>query len=415
MSAEPVEFAAPADGWDSPPAGRRPRAFVADPPTDLSGPSDTGFTPRSESPHGTSESEAKSPHGISRTGIVLLDERPPSTGRPAQRPASGRRRWLDTVIAAHPWLGTAVDRTRSGGYPAPRTAEPGPVARAGRRRWGRSIRSTGSRPRAYGHGTFIAGIVRQLAPEARILSLPVMSEPGTPTRPRCWTTSAGCPSGGYARTRTRRICSWTSSTCLSAGIPTTRDTEFPAEAIGACWTDSEQRGCGSWPRPATAPPQPGVSGGVRPGAARLKVPETALVSVGALDPNGELAAYSNSGDWVRSGAGHRPDQHRAPDDRRGPVPDLCRRGGAPLPEPATTRPAASPAGAAPPSPPPGSRPRSLPTCSTTHGADLERSRASKPPTAGPPTPLAATAGGDRRLAGAGPWLLTPAPPPGSLG
>ena len=181
MSADPdVARKAVSEGWkkvplpDDAPAN----SFLADPPTDLTAPSSGGFTLRAKSPHGE-EPDAKSPHGITRTGAILLDERPPSTGRPV---AEHHRRpvvaVLDTAISAHPWLGNGVGPGSSWELPNPGdTADPWPAPELPTAAPTDPDTALAAE-RVRGHGTFIAGIVRQIAPEARILSLPVMSSNG---------------------------------------------------------------------------------------------------------------------------------------------------------------------------------------------------------------------------------------------
>ena len=94
---DPADLSAPPhpipDGvWtEKPPSG-----FFADPPGDLTGPF-SGFVDK-----------AKSPHGTSRTGVRLIDEGPPSRGRPVP----GRRPLIavvDTVIGDHAWLRGGTD------------------------------------------------------------------------------------------------------------------------------------------------------------------------------------------------------------------------------------------------------------------------------------------------------------------
>ncbi len=273
-----------------------PPTFVADPPTDLSAPSSGGFTAKAKSPHGAG-ADAKSPHGISRTGIVLLDESAPSSGRPV----SGRRpvvAVLDTVISAHPWLG-------DGTGPDPFWRLPGEEATP--EPWRRPVLATSdpldqdaalAAARVRGHGTFIAGIVRQLAPEARILSLPVMNDVGKAETPDVldaltWLLARV----RYARTATRPDL-FVDVVNLSFGwYRGEGEKEFPADAHRKVLDDLGAEGvrvvASAGNRSTTVPVYPAAFAGAHPGS-----PTTGLVSVGALDPNGELAAYSNSGVWV---------------------------------------------------------------------------------------------------------------------
>lgn len=262
--------------------------FVADPPPDLSG---------------TFGSKAKSPHGLSRTGVVLLDERPPAP----RRQVSGRRPVIavvDTVIAAHPWLGSDTDSEpfwsipgAADGWskpdlsPAPddglETIDP--------------IDRIGPSAKAYGHGTFIAGIVRQLAPEATILSLPVMRDSGHADTDDVLTTLRWLHERvDYARTADRPDL-FVDVVNLSFGwYPDDEDTEFPTEpyrnAVHGLGAAGVRIVASAGNRSSTTEVYPAAFAREEPD---VKAPETPLVSVGALDPDGKVAAYSNSGDWVR--------------------------------------------------------------------------------------------------------------------
>ncbi|HEY5784567.1 MAG TPA: S8/S53 family peptidase [Microlunatus sp.] len=261
---------------------------VADPPADLSG---------------TFGSKAKSPHGLSRTGVVLLDERPPEV----RRQVAGRRPVIavvDTVITAHPWLGSDTDpdpfwRTpdAADGWSRPDLS---PAPDDGLETIAPSDR-IGPSAKAYGHGTFIAGIVRQLAPEATILSLPVMRDSGhADTNDVLNTLRWLLGRVEYARTADRPDL-FVDVVNLSFGwYPDVEGTAFPAESYGKAVRDLGAAGvrivASAGNRSSTTAVYPAAFAREQSDAKGL---ETPLVSVGALDPNGKVAAYSNSGDWVR--------------------------------------------------------------------------------------------------------------------
>lgn len=83
----------------------------------------------------------------------------------------------DTGIGDHPWFGrgSGVAEHRSlGGWPILPGGEPSPRPEE------RGVRDdlTGTLDALSGHGTFIAGIVRQLAPAAQVVGLPVLDSAG---------------------------------------------------------------------------------------------------------------------------------------------------------------------------------------------------------------------------------------------
>ncbi len=256
-----------------------PAYFLADPPEQLTGPSSARF-----------EARAKSPHGRSRTGVRLIDESPP----PAGHSVTGRRPLIavvDTVISAHPWLGDESD-------PEPFWFTPGPDEQ-----WKAPELPPGSSDptaRAYGHGTFIAGIVRQLAPESRVLSLPVMGDDGYAE------TGVVLDTLEWLLARVRKAREPGQSELfvdvvnLSFGWYRGKDdTEFPAEKhrelLDGLAAEGVRVVASAGNRSTTKPVYPAAFADELVGSTPTPTP---LLSVGALDPDGTLAAYSNDGDWV---------------------------------------------------------------------------------------------------------------------
>ena len=265
--------------------------------------------------------------GDTRTPVaVLLDPPPQAGGR--LRDVYGRRpvvAVLDTGVRAHPWLDVTADG--AGGYTDPPdgdgfvasiTTFRTPSARRASRR-----RRSGDKPRQVirhpwdtpitadpligeldpdpGHGTFISGIVRQLAPDARVLAVRIMHSDGVclrrrpPVRPahlanRVALAEAGDPArmvdvvslslGYFSESRARRA--------LTSGL---------WQAIEA----AARPGCRRRRRGRELRHQPQVlPGGVR--AAPVPAGQVPLISVGALNPNGSKAMFSDGGHWVTAWA-----------------------------------------------------------------------------------------------------------------
>ena len=339
-----------------------PAYFMVDPPDDLTGPSSGSF-----------EAKAKSPHGMSRTGVLLIDDRAPSTGRSVE----GRRPVIavvDTAIGAHPWLGNHTD-------PDPFWRTPSPAGRVARTRVVVG-RSAGSRRGAYGHGTFIAGIVRQLAPEARILSLPVMTEDG---HARTWDvldTLRWLLSRVRDATKPGQSKLFVDVINLSFGwYRGKEDKDFPAaehyEVLHDLAVEGVRVVASAGNRSITEPVYPAAFALEQ--AAASSPPTTPLLSVGALDPDGHMAAYSNSGDWVQLLAPGTGLISTVPPAPRWTGPDPWSTREAAATRTRTTWLAASPAGAAPPSPRPGCRPELPVTCSMTRRVRGSRMSASGRP------------------------------------
>ena len=158
----------------------------------------------------------------------------------------------------------------------------------------------------FGHGTFIAGLIRQVCPDANILSVKVMGTDGIVEEAELITRSDSPPAPGRGpegrRGRVRRPVD-----VLSLSLGYYHEAGAAGEATtGCCGTRSKPSvgsGVWSWPRPATTPAanrccppaSPPFTEGTLPGGTRTRCP---LVSVGALNPDGSVALFSNSGSWV---------------------------------------------------------------------------------------------------------------------
>lgn len=225
---------------------------------------------------------AREGHGVTTRGAVRLVGLEPA---PRGAAPAGRRpvvAVLDTPVSAHSWLGdgTGEDsfwsdaRTVDDPWAPPFTlteeAGDGHLSHAG-------------------HGTFIAGIVRQLAPDSRVLSLPVMQGNGVVEEEHILHAL------GWLRDRVTEAISqgradlFVDVVNMSFGryILEGRSPDV-AKPLRDVLAELDQLGV-----------QVVASAGNRPRATDV-LPATApgVVSVGALDPDGTVARYTSTGPWV---------------------------------------------------------------------------------------------------------------------
>jgi subtilisin family serine protease len=264
--------------------------------------------------------------GDPRTPVAVLAE-PPSRGRDDACESSYGRRpviaVLDTGVRAHGWLD--VDVNPAGGYTMSPT---GFVTwddriQAHIRAEGERARANGDRPRqviknawdapvadcpligelneALGHGTFIAGIVRQVAPEARVLAVRVMRSDdilyegdiicalghlakriahARPDDPVAQVDVVSLSFGYFSESAHDRVVTsglWEAiKALLSLGV-------VVVAAAGNYATSRK-----FYPAAFALEPVP-----------EDQVP---VISVGALNPNGTKAVFSNDGHWVTAWA-----------------------------------------------------------------------------------------------------------------
>ena len=270
------------------------QAFVVDAPIDPTrepDPDQSGFV----------AAGAKEGHGTGRRGVALFGlEAPPRAPEGARRPVVAL---VDSLVRPHPWLGDG-----GGSDPFWRDARTGPD---GWRPFGdlppelaigfALMGQDDPRSTHAGHGTFLAGLVRQIAPNSRVLSLPVMHRTGVvddllvqsaldwlldrcrrahPGHPDLFVDVVNLSFGEYLRgarnvpqespllDTIRELGSLGVRVVASAG---NRATDNPV--IPAAWAPEDS-----------------------------DAERSALVSVGALDPDGDRAVYSNHGDWVQAQA-----------------------------------------------------------------------------------------------------------------
>ena len=232
--------------------------------------------------------------------------------QPARRTTfTGRRpvvAVLDTGVGAHPWLGAAivarnptVDGT-PGGYPLGLT-DPATDPEV----TGVLVDPyEGSLDSDAGHGTFIAGIIRQLCPDADILAVRVMASDGVVAEGDLLDSVAAVLQRQRIAQTLGRPDLAIDVLSLSLGYYHEQpdDAAFdpmllaPLVELGACGVAvvaSAGNDATARPMfPAAFTPYPG---GIVPKADPNVVP---LMSVGALNPNWQtVALFSNGGQWVR--------------------------------------------------------------------------------------------------------------------
>jgi hypothetical protein len=251
---------------------------------------------------------AKEGHaGAAREAVEVLAPAPP--WRPlAQVP--GRRRpvvaLLDTGVDAHGWLCAGDPATDGDRFSADASdlgfVPAGPALPA--RGAGDTSPHDGQLDTHAGHGTFIAGLIRQVAPDARVLTLHAMHGDGVLDE------STVNSALRWLLERVRRAAEdpglFVDVVCLSFGYyerqpSDNRSTADLRQLLGELGdlgvrvvASAGNHGSDAQALPAAFADPAYQDAGT--------APATQLVSVGALNPDGSRAAYSNFGGWVRAWA-----------------------------------------------------------------------------------------------------------------
>lgn len=157
-----------------------------------------------------------------------------------------------------------------------------------------------------GHGTFIAGLIRQLCPQAQILAIPVMRDDGIVPESALINTLALLLARHVQAVSTGSADGLVDVLSLSLGYYH----ESPGDAAMDGPFGALMREFGEWGvavvaaagnATTLAPMYPAAFASQVTGFSPDRVP---LASVGALNPDGETVAYfSNAGSWVTT---HRP-------------------------------------------------------------------------------------------------------------
>lgn len=238
----------------------------------------------------------------SRVPIAVLPLWPPRR-RPLSGIREGRRpvvAVLDTGVAEHAWLDRGSPDSDAFCVDAEDYG------------WSCSlpILESGSRLHSHtGHGTFIAGVIRQLTADARVLSLRVMNDCGKVND----SLLTNALSWLLARVSNGNADDFVDVICLAMGykVEIAANRDYTRDRLRPLLWDLGDLGvrvvasAGNKPvesraYPAAFPVDQRHDPPTYPAAFAVDEPlsRTGLVSVGAKKPNGSRAAYSNRGDWV---------------------------------------------------------------------------------------------------------------------
>jgi Subtilase family len=223
----------------------------------------------------------KQGHGdLGRMPVMVYAPAPPWHSRDGAGQATGRRPVVavpDTGVAAHPWLAGAP-----GDPVVLEAAALGWPAAAARVKYG-PFR---------GHATFLAGLIRQTAVDARVLSVPVMGDdgvvPGSESlRALAWLGD---------EVRSGEPDRFVDVVCLAYGyVPGSDDLAHTEQLRELLW-DLADHGvlivASAGNEGSQAQTYPAAF------AADHSPPAIPVISVGATNPDGSYAQYSNFGDWV---------------------------------------------------------------------------------------------------------------------
>ncbi len=205
---------------------------------------------------------------------------------------------LDTAIGDHPWFRADTVETMpveppDGDRPAvlsfPASAGVGLIANP----------MLGNLASHAGHGTFIAGLLRQSCPPARIVTLPVMGADGIVPE----TTLSDALA--LVLRRQHEEPGWADAIVLSLGYYTeTGDDLTYTSALRETLLDLGRRGVAIFCAAGNdATERPSFPAAFAADPAFTGDPDVLpMLSVGARNPNGSRASFSNFGRWVTAGA-----------------------------------------------------------------------------------------------------------------
>jgi hypothetical protein len=233
---------------------------------------------------------------------------------------------LDTGVRTHPWLEVETDSSAPGGYRA--TVPDGFVAvdmdmqhiihqeaeqvagTAGqphqliRYPWDRPLTAeplVGELDTHTGHGTFIAGIVRQVVPDAQVLAIRIMHSDGIVYEGDLM-CALGLLASRVASALDGDMSQMVDVVSLSLGYfsETAADETYSSglwQVIGALLTMGVVVTAAAGNYATSRRFYPAAFAGLAPTAGQVP-----LISVGALNPNGSKALFSDGGSWIRAWA-----------------------------------------------------------------------------------------------------------------
>lgn len=156
---------------------------------------------------------------------------------------------------------------------------------------------TGEVASHFGHGTFIAGIIRQVAPDAQVRAIRVMHNDGVVYENECLEALATLAAEAERARQGDETARPVDMVCLSFGYADEDPRDRASGALKAVIDRLTSAGvpvvCAAGNFASTRPFYPAAfSAGAQP---NQPVP---VLSVGALNPNGSVAMFSNGGPWV---------------------------------------------------------------------------------------------------------------------
>lgn len=233
--------------------------------------------------------------GYAGRGPVQFLGPPPTVADAGRRP---RVVVLDTGLGDHPWFRNGRAHTTltmaDGTVVGPRV-DPSSVGSAAADGAGAVPNPLlGSLASHTGHGTFIAGLIRQACPQADIVALAVMGADGIV--PESTLTDALA----LVAARQREEPGWTDAVVLSLGYYAETDEDLAySTRLASILVELGGQGvavfCAAGNDASSRPSYPAAFA-LDPRFARPDV--VPLVSVAALNPDGSVAMFSNDGPWV---------------------------------------------------------------------------------------------------------------------
>ena len=261
--------------------------------------------------------------GDPRTPVAVVLDPPRRRSAGECRADYGRRpvvAVLDTGVRAHPWLDVTGDPGGGYGLAADGFVTVDYAIQDAIRRAGEHARDHGDRPRqvirdpwdapvaenplvgelspALGHGTFIAGIVRQVVPDARVLAVRIIHSDDV-----CYEGDVICALRHLA---TRIALAADGDPAAMIDVVSLSFGYFAESAADLVLTSGLWQAIeillGLGVGVVAAAGNYSTSRPFYPAAFAIQTAPVPVISVGALNPNGTKAVFSNEGNWVTAWA-----------------------------------------------------------------------------------------------------------------